>query len=55
MSKRGARIPSFSRLTWSKIKGWYKSKVHRANRKRLRQSSDVGEHSDKRLDPWAVD
>lgn len=56
MSKRGARVPSFSRfLAWSKIKGWYKSKVHRANRKRIRQSLDVGEHSDKRLDPRALD
>lgn len=55
MSKRGARIPAFSRLTFSRIKQWFKSKTHRANRKRLRQSDRLDEHRDKPLDPWALD
>lgn len=58
MSKhRGGGQPAFSRLG-SHIKNlakrWYKQRVHRANRKRLRQS-DPQEHNDKSLNAWDLD
>lgn len=51
-----ARQPWFKRLSQALgiRKKWYKQKVHRANRKRLRQSNPE-EHIDKPLDPWALD
>ena len=46
---------AFSRLCSKIKKKWYKLKIHRASRKRLRQSRDIENHQDKRLDPWSLD
>lgn len=59
MSKhRGGGQPAFNRLS-TRIDGmrkkWYKKKIHRANRKNLRQAIDLEGHIDKRLNPWALD
>lgn len=57
MTKHSARQPWFKRL--SQVLGirkkWYKQKVHRGNRKRLRQAKDIQEHVDKPLNPWDLD
>lgn len=55
MSKRGAGVPTFSRLVTAIKTRWYKQKKNRANRKRLRQARDIEDHCDKPMDPRALD
>lgn len=57
-SRRGARVPAFSRtlgFLGRGIKKAYKAYTARRNRRKLRQSLDIENHQDRRLDPWSLD
>lgn len=56
--KHSGGQPEFSRLSaffTSLSKHWYKKYTARRNRRRLKQSRDMENHQDKRLDPWSLD